>query len=64
MGQIQWYKDDKGEFRWRLKATNGRILASGEGFKTKAGMMNSIRSIMINLEMAWKEGDIKQVWKV
>jgi uncharacterized protein YegP (UPF0339 family) len=26
-------KDKKGEWRWRLKATNGRILAdSGEGY--------------------------------
>ena len=30
------YKDDKGEWRWRLKATNGKILAdSGEGYSTK-----------------------------
>ena len=27
-----YYKDNKGEWRWRLKASNGRIIAdSGEG---------------------------------
>jgi uncharacterized protein YegP (UPF0339 family) len=30
------YKDYKGEWRWRLKAANGRVLAdSGESYKTK-----------------------------
>ncbi len=32
------YKDRAGEWRWRLKARNGRIVAdSGEGYKTRAG---------------------------
>lgn len=31
------YKDKKKEYRWRLKATNGRVLAdSGEGYKRKS----------------------------
>jgi uncharacterized protein YegP (UPF0339 family) len=30
------YKDSKGEYRWRLKAANGKIIAdSGEGYNTK-----------------------------
>jgi uncharacterized protein YegP (UPF0339 family) len=30
------YKDYKGEWRWRLKAANGRVLAdSGESYTTK-----------------------------
>lgn len=30
----EYYKDSKGEWRWRLKAGSGRILAdSGEGYK-------------------------------
>ena len=35
----QYYKDTKGEWRWRLKASNGRIIAdSAEGYKNEAGM--------------------------
>ncbi|HLM67659.1 MAG TPA: DUF1508 domain-containing protein [Longimicrobium sp.] len=31
------YKDAKGEWRWRLKAANGEIIAdSGEGYKNKS----------------------------
>ena len=37
------YKDDKGEWRWRLKATNGKILAdSGEGYSTKQACRDGI----------------------
>jgi uncharacterized protein YegP (UPF0339 family) len=32
-----YYEDSKSEWRWRLKASNGRILAdSGEGYKTES----------------------------
>jgi len=31
-----YYKDAKGEWRWRLVASNGRIIAdSGEGYKSE-----------------------------
>lgn len=37
------YKDARGEFRWRLKASNGRIVAdSGEGYKNKADCEHGI----------------------
>ena len=37
------YKDDKGEWRWRLKAINGKILAdSGEGYSTKQACKDGI----------------------
>jgi uncharacterized protein YegP (UPF0339 family) len=32
-----YYKDKQGEWRWRLKASNGRIVAdSGEGYKSES----------------------------
>jgi uncharacterized protein YegP (UPF0339 family) len=32
----EYYEDSKGEWRWRLKASNGRIIAdSGEGYTTE-----------------------------
>ncbi|MBO4509122.1 MAG: YegP family protein [Spirochaetaceae bacterium] len=42
------YTDKKGEFRFRLKASNGEIIATGEGYKAKAGCMNGIESIKKN----------------
>ena len=38
-----YYKDKKGEWRWRLKAANGRILAdSGEGYKNLSDCLEDI----------------------
>lgn len=39
MSKIEIFRDTSGEWRWRLKARNGEIVASGEGYKTKAGAM-------------------------
>lgn len=40
------YKDAKSEFRWRLKAGNGQIIAtSGEGYKAKADAEHGIKLI-------------------
>lgn len=37
------YKDTKGEWRWRLKAANGRTVAdSAEGYSSKQGCLNGI----------------------
>ncbi|HST57039.1 MAG TPA: DUF1508 domain-containing protein, partial [Longimicrobium sp.] len=37
------YKDSKGEWRWRLKAKNGDIIAdSGEGYKNKSDCLAGI----------------------
>ena len=43
--KYQIYKDKRGEFRFRLIATNGRIIATGEGYKAIAGCLNGIKSI-------------------
>jgi uncharacterized protein YegP (UPF0339 family) len=40
------YQDQKGEQRWRLKATNGQIIAtSGQGYKDKRDCKNAIDRI-------------------
>lgn len=37
------YRDSQGYWRWRLKATNGRIIAdSGEGYANKADCLAGI----------------------
>lgn len=46
--KFEIYKDKAGEFRFRLKATNGQIIAVGEGYKALAGCMNGIESIKKN----------------
>ncbi len=39
------YTDKAGEFRFRLKASNGEIITTGEGYKAKASCLNGIDSI-------------------
>ncbi len=47
-GKFEVYTDARGEFRFRLKASNGQVIATGEGYKTKASCMNGIESIKKN----------------
>jgi uncharacterized protein YegP (UPF0339 family) len=40
------YKDKAGEFRWRLKSSNGQnIAASGEGYSEKRSCLAGIESV-------------------
>ena len=39
------YKDKGGEFRFRIVATNGNILASSEGYVAKASAQSAIDRI-------------------
>lgn len=43
--KFELYQDNAGEFRFRLKASNGQIIASGEGYATKASCENGIASV-------------------
>jgi hypothetical protein len=42
------YKDYKGEYRWRLKANNGEIVADSEGYITKQSAINSANWVKTN----------------
>ena len=46
--KFEVYADKRGEFRFRLKAANGQIIAVGEGYKAKASCLNGIKSIVKN----------------
>ena len=46
--KFEVYADKRGEFRFRLKAANGQIIAVGEGYKAKASCKNGIKSIIKN----------------
>ena len=48
--KFEIYVDNAGEFRFRLKARNGEIIATGEGYKSKAGCLNGVESIRKNAE--------------
>ncbi len=43
--KYQIYKDVKDEFRFRLKAANGEIIAEGEGYESKEGCLNGINVV-------------------
>ena len=46
--KFEIYTDKAGEFRFRLKAKNGEIIATGEGYTSKSGCKNGIESIRKN----------------
>lgn len=46
--KFEIYTDKAGEFRFRLKATNGQIIATSEGYKAMASCKNGIASVQKN----------------
>jgi uncharacterized protein YegP (UPF0339 family) len=46
--KFEMYVDKKGEFRFRLKATNGQIIAVSEGYVAKNSCENGIASVKKN----------------
>lgn len=46
--KFEVYLDKAGEYRFRLKARNGEVIATGEGYKAKSGCLNGIASIKKN----------------
>jgi uncharacterized protein len=51
-GTFEIFKDKKGEFRFRLKASNGEIILASEGYKAKTGVKNGVKSVRTNCTMA------------
>ncbi len=47
--KFELYKDKAQQFRFRLKARNGEIVATGESYTTKSNCKNGIRSIIKNV---------------
>ena len=46
--KFEIYKDQKGEFRFTLKAKNGQIIIASGGYKAKASCKNGIESVRKN----------------
>ena len=44
--KLQIYRDARREWRWRLKASNGRIMAdSGEGYRRRASVRKAVERV-------------------
>ena len=46
--KFELYADKAGEFRFRLKATNGQVIAVSEGYKAMASCKNGVESVKKN----------------
>lgn len=46
--KFEVYTDKAGEFRFRLKATNGQVIAVSEGYKAMSSCENGIASVKKN----------------
>ena len=46
--KFEIYLDKAGEFRFRLKASNGQNVLASEGYKAKANCLNGINSVKNN----------------
>ena len=50
--KFEMFQDKAGEYRFRLKATNGQVIATSEGYAAKTGCINGIESVKKNAEVA------------
>lgn len=56
MSEFEVYRDEAGEYRWRLRADNGEIVAqSSEGYSRKRDCMNGLQ----NFRGAFTDGEIR-----
>lgn len=47
-GKFEVYQDKAGKYRFRLKASNGQVIASSQGYGSKETCMNGIKSVQTN----------------
>ncbi len=46
--KFEVYQDKAGEYRFRLTATNGQVIATSEGYNAIAGCLNGVESVKKN----------------
>ncbi|AZS37962.1 hypothetical protein CVS47_02612 [Microbacterium lemovicicum] len=51
-GKFELYTDKGGHWRFTLKATNGQVIASSEGYSSKAAAQAGIESVKKNAPTA------------
>jgi uncharacterized protein YegP (UPF0339 family) len=47
-GKFEIYQDKAGKYRFRLKASNGQVIAVGEAYESRAAAENGIASVQKN----------------
>lgn len=50
-GKFEVYRDDKGEYRFRLKSGNGEIILASEGYKDLVGAMKGVEAVKKNSDL-------------
>ena len=49
-GKYELYTDKAGRYSFRLKASNGQVIASSEAYESKASAQNGIASVKANAD--------------
>ena len=47
-GKFELWVDKGGDYRWNLKAGNGEVIATSQGYASKASALNGIDSVRRN----------------
>jgi uncharacterized protein YegP (UPF0339 family) len=47
-GKFELWTDKGGDWRFNLKASNGQVIASSQGYASKASALNGIDSVKTN----------------
>jgi len=50
--KFEIYRDTNGEHRFRLKASNGEVIAISEGYTSRSACLNGIQSVRNNAAIA------------
>ena len=50
--KFELFQDKSGQYRFRLKSTNGQVIATSEGYHSKSGCLNGIESVRKNAATA------------
>ncbi len=55
--KLEVYKDKRGEWRWRVKTRNGKLVAEGgEGYKNKKSMVRNLVKFFAGATLAAQGG--------
>jgi uncharacterized protein YegP (UPF0339 family) len=47
-GKFELWTDKGGDWRFNLKASNGQVIATSQGYNSKASALNGIESVKTN----------------
>lgn len=60
--KFEYYQDSAQEWRFRLKAANGEVIAISEGYTSKAGMLNGIEAVARCAPAAFVRNSIEEMF--